>query len=345
MDMAAEQQNLKWLDAKNDIGIEGQGWTETECPYDRFPAKAEAVLTNPAVWNLSKSPTGLCTHFRTNATDITLRWELLDERQTEDPFTRCAYSGFDLYAMEEGAWRWVACTNAFEASRTPTRVIAAGLDGKEREYRLYMPMRNRLLRAEIGVPQENTFEGIPPRNTRPVVIYGTSIVHGAYASRPGLVYTARLGRRLENPVINLGVSGSARMEPEVADLLLELDPAVYVLDAFPNMGIDLVEERLEMFVRKLAGGKPGVPIVVVEDFPRTNAWIMPAKRDIPEKNNRVRRILGHLKDEGVPLFTVRGDELMGTDHEACFDGIHPGDMGYERMAATILPVLQQALDS
>jgi lysophospholipase L1-like esterase len=100
-----------------------------------------------------------------------------------------------------------------------------------------------------------------------------------------------------------------------------------------------------MFVRKLAGGKPGVPIVVVEDFPRTNAWIMPAKRDIPEKNNRVRRILGHLKDEGVPLFTVRGDELMGTDHEACFDGIHPGDMGYERMAATILPVLQQALDS
>jgi lysophospholipase L1-like esterase len=199
--------------------------------------------------------------------------------------------------------------------------------------------------VEIGVSSEYTLEGIPPRTTRPLVAYGTSILHGAYASRPGLVYPSRLGRLLDLPVINLGVSGAARMEPEVADLLLELDPAVYLLDPFPNMGLDLVNERLERFLRKLSEGKPEVPIVVVEDFPRTNAWIMPAKQEVDVKCVRIREIIRALQQQGLNLFFVEGRDLLGTDHEASIDGIHPNDVGYHRITENVYPVLRQAIKS
>jgi lysophospholipase L1-like esterase len=199
--------------------------------------------------------------------------------------------------------------------------------------------------VEIGVPVESSFEGIAPRSTRPVVVYGTSIVHGAYATRSGMIYTAHLSRRIDRPFINLGFSGSARMEPEIADLLLELDPEVYLLDAFPNMNLERVEERLEAFLRKLAAGKPDVPIVVVEDFPRTNAWIMPEKEGVGKKNERVREIVKGLEAEGLKLFTVKGDDLLGSDHEGTMDGIHPNDLGYYRMFEKILPVVQEALNA
>ena len=58
-----------------------------------------------------------------------------------------------------------------------------------------------------------------------------------------MAFTAIVGRQLDIPVINLGFSGSGKMEPEMADLLAELDPSVYVLDCIWNMSPELVAER------------------------------------------------------------------------------------------------------
>ena len=57
---------------------------------------------------------------------------------------------------------------------------------------------------------------------KPIVFYGTSITQGGCASRPGMVHTAILGRRLEWPVINLGFSGNGRMEDAVGELMAEI---------------------------------------------------------------------------------------------------------------------------
>ena len=47
----------------------------------------------------------------------------------------------------------------------------------------------------------------------------TSITQGGCASRPGMVHTAILQRRLGRPVINLGFSGNGQMEAELGRLL------------------------------------------------------------------------------------------------------------------------------
>ena len=90
--------------------------------------------------------------------------------------------------------------------------------------------------CEIGLPPGARLSVLPPPPGGPVVFYGTSIVQGGCASRPGMVHTAILGRRLNREAINLGFSGNGMMEPEVARLMAELDPALYVIDCIPNVG-------------------------------------------------------------------------------------------------------------
>ncbi len=38
-------------------------------------------------------------------------------------------------------------------------------------------------------------------------------------------YPAIMGRAIDQPIINLGVSGNGQAEPEIAELLTELDPS------------------------------------------------------------------------------------------------------------------------
>jgi lysophospholipase L1-like esterase len=336
--MSEQAPSLRWFDAV-EIGVEGKGWADTQAPYDRLPAKAEGVVSE-VVWGLSHSATGMCVNFRTNATQIHARWRLRDAQLNENNFNVCSFSGLDLYGDDNGVWRWVAATTNIEG-QTPQVCIADRLMDGTRDYRIYLPMRNPVLQLEIGVPDDAMFTPIPPQ-AKPLVFYGTSIVHGAYASHAGMVYPSILGRRLHQPVINLGFSGNAHMEIELADLLAELDAQVYILDAMPNMDLNLVNERTEPFVRRLRALRPHTPIVMVEDCPRTNTWIMPWKQDeVIPKCRRYREIYEALIADGLSqLSYIEGTLLCGTDGEASIDGIHPGDVGYLRMADIFEPVLR-----
>ena len=64
-----------------------------------------------------------------------------------------------------------------------------------------------------------------PVKTKPIVMYSTSILHGGCSSRLGMSYPAIMGRAIDQPIINLGVSGNGQAEPEIAELLNELDPS------------------------------------------------------------------------------------------------------------------------
>ena len=86
------------------------------------------------------------------------------------------------------------------------------------------------------------------------MFYGTSITQGGCASRAGMCYTALVGRWLDYEVINLGFSGSGMMEPELAELIAELDPAVFVLDTMANMSPEMVNERESQFIKILRRG-------------------------------------------------------------------------------------------
>jgi lysophospholipase L1-like esterase len=331
-----------WRDV-SEWGVEGQGWlpADLHSRYDRLPAKAEKIV-RPPVWSLSRDSAGIAFRFNTDATTIQIRYTVGDKAIALPHMPATGVSGVDLYALDKGTWKWVDVTRPKEPATTYT---IAGLDPGKRTYMGYLPLYNSTVKIEIGIPEGTAFEPIAPRTAKPIVFYGTSITHGASASRPGLCHPAILGRRLDRPVINLGFSGNGKMEPEVVALLSEIDAAVYVIDCLPNMTGAEVAERAEPLVRQLRKARPDTPIVLVEDRSFTNSWIFKARRDRHAENRAsLIRAFDLLVSSGVKnLHYIEGENLLGDDTEGATDGSHPNDLGFMRQADIFEPVLRKAL--
>ena len=335
--------NLDWHDVTK-WGVEGRGWTDQERKrwFDRFPAKAEGKVT-PAVWSLSRDSAGMMVRFKTNATAIHARYKLSKANIGMPHMPATGVSGVDLYARDnDGKWKWVQVTKP--AAQTVEQMIISGLAPGYREYAAYLPLYNGVESLEIGVPKGAKFEGLAPR-AKPIVFYGTSITHGACASRPGMVHTAILGRRLDMPVVNCGFSGNGRMDAAVGALLIELDAAAYVIDCLPNMQPADVTAKCVPLVKQLRAAKPDTPIILVEDRRFSNNWITPDKYKFHTDNHAaLKKAYDELVAAGVKkLSYIKGDSLYGDDTEGATDASHASDLGFMRQADIFEPVLREAL--
>lgn len=335
---------IDWHDVTQ-WGVEGRAWTDQERSrwFDRFPAAAEGKVTS-AVWGLSRDSAGLLVRFQTDATAIWAHYVLRSDRLAMSHMPATGVSGLDLYARDEqGVWRWVNVTRPDK--KEVRQLIQEGLRPGWREYAAYLPLYNGVESLEIGVPQGAKFTGLPPRDAKPIVFYGTSITHGACASRPGMVHTAVLGRHLDRPVINLGFSGNGRMDAAVGEFLCQIDAAVYVIDCSPNMGPDDIRKKCPVLVQMLRAARPDTPIVLVEDRRFTNSWILPERNEFHTQNHAaLRECYDALCKQGVAkLHYIPGDMLLGDDTEGATDASHPNDLGFLRQAAVFEPVLREAL--
>jgi len=334
---------LVWYDI-TEWGVEGRGWEDEARArfFDRLPAAAQADVT-PVIWNLSRDSTGILSRFQTDAAAIHVRLRLRSGHLAKPHMPASGASGVDLYARDDaGSWRWVAATKP--ESQEIELPLIAGLAAGAREYAVYLPLFNGVESLEIGVPADASFMGLEPRS-RPIVFYGTSITHGACASRPGMTHVAILGRRLDRPVLNLGFSGNGTMDAAVGDLLGRLDAACFVIDCLPNMNAAAVRQRCVPLVRSLRAARPTTPIVLVEDRRFTNAWITPAKQAFHDDNHAaLREAFASLEREGIDnLWYVSGDSLLGDDGDGAVDASHPNDLGFARQADAFEPILRAAL--
>jgi hypothetical protein len=336
---------LRWVDARK-LAVEGQGWKYTLWQYDRFPKRAKKTVPE-AVWGLSHCSSGIAVRFVTTASEIHCRWKLEPGDLALNHMPATGKSGVDLYMrLPRGGWRWAGIGRPL-AQKSESQIIS-GLQAGRREFILYFPLYNGTRSLEIGVPRNARLSAAPARpagKKKPVVFYGTSITMGGCASRPGMAYPAIIGRWLDRPTINLGFSGSGKMETAVVDLLAELDPAAYVIDCCPNMHKEMLAERVEPLVRKLRQAHPQVPIVLVENIEHQAAALCPGIRcDVVRKNLAFRRIYRRLVASGIRrMYYVKGSDLYGRDGEATVDGVHATDLGFLRIAERIAPAVRKAL--
>src|ERR1043166_5437981 len=130
-----------------------------------------------------------------------------------------------------------------------------------------------------------------------------------------MCHVAILGRWLDREVINLGFSGSGKMESQLATLFAELDPAVYVLECLPNMTTEMVKERLEPFVRTLRAAHPDTPILLVEN---------PLQARKHAQNVALQTIYRRLKKDGFEKLTLLpADVQLAGVENGTVDGVHP----------------------
>lgn len=334
---------VTWYNVE-DWGVEGRGWhsDDMERFYARLPAKAKGVVRK-AVWSLSQHSAGMLTRFETDAKKIRTRYTLTGGiAMPHMPAT--GVSGIDLYAEnDKGQLRWVSVVKP--TAKEVNATIVDGLDSGSHIYTAYLPLYNGINSLEFGVPEGSSFKPIAPRKDPPIIFYGTSITHGACASRPGMPHPAILGRHLNLPTINLGFSGNGIMEADVGALIAEIDAAVYVIDCLPNMKPDLVIKNTEPLVRQLREVRPDTPILLVEDRTYGYAWIKESARKRHQGSRAgLVRAYDNLVSSGVKkLHYLEGDNLLGDDNEGTTDGSHPNDLGFMRQANMMEPVLRKIL--
>ena len=338
-----EQTQVAWYDAKL-LTVEGRGWTDTKAFYDRLPARAESIV-RPDVWRLSRQSSGICVRFVTDAVSFHVRWTLELEALSEPTMPATAVSGLDLYVKQDGQWRW--CSVARPKGRLNEVAIIKDASPATREFLLYLPLYNVVSSLELGMPVGSHLRAADslPDNRKPIVFYGTSITQGGCASRPGMVYSAIVGRRLNRTIINLGFRSNGTMDSEFVPLFAELDPAAYVIDCLPNMTGPVVDERAEPFVKALRAKRPETPIILAEDRTYPDGILYGPRRERNQKNREaLRASFNRLQSAGIKkIYYLPAENLLGDDGDATVDASHPTDLGHFRQAHAFETILREAL--
>ena len=346
----ANTNELVWADGAN-LPQEGRAFADTQSPYWRIGKKhlSKIAPVNSGVANLASDTAGICYRFVTDADELTFRWSLSRPQLGMPHMPATGASGLDIYQLTpDRGWRFVNWRfitprnypdrqdgNIYTIKWTPGRPCL-----------VYLPLYNGLTDFAIGVAKGKTIKPLPARAsgvTKPVVFYGSSITQGACASRPGMAFTAIAGRQGDFPVVNLGFSGSAHVEPEVCDMLADIDASCYVVDPLGNVlnssPVEL-DTRYEAFIRRLHAARPDVPIIL--SAPGGSYLDRPSPGVA-----KAHAIYEKLKKEDPRgwgmLHWVSEDDLEEDDGEYTVDGCHPNDWGMIQMGRAYAKAIRMAL--
>ena len=342
----AQNADIEWHDA-SEFPLFGKITDDTPARYQRLPGYLENVARKP-VWGLGKNSAGLYIRFKAEGS-IALYFKWKPSRDnTMTHMADTGTKGLDLYALsEEFGWRYLRCARP-QGSGTYEAKLVCGKP--EKEYMLYLPLYDGLASLEIGVEKGGVLsqpDVMSPNNQKPVIMYGSSILQGGCCSRPGMAHTNILARMLDREVINLGFSGNAKIDYEIAELMAShKDPGVFVLDYVPNCTADMIDEKGELFFRILRDAHPDVPVVFVQNaiLHGTDIFDKGAERIVKAKNDAQLRLYEKLKKAGEKkIYFVYGDGMLGNDGEATVDGTHFTDLGMKRYAEHIYPTIVKAL--
>ncbi|MEG2606015.1 MAG: SGNH/GDSL hydrolase family protein [Mucinivorans sp.] len=334
----------RWVDAK-ELSIGGHGPWLSATPYERLPSEMKGTVRE-ALWNLGCNSSGLYVRFRTDSPSVWAQWTLTGNTSMYH-MTEVGIKGVDLYFLDGSQWRYIATGGA--AGINTSRRLIGNMKPEMREYMMYLPLYEGVSEVKIGVDSAACLA--PPHidspkreDERPMVFYGTSIMQGACASRPGMNSTSIIARAMNREAINLGFSGNAKLDYQIARAMATIkNPHSYVLDFAPNCTPQLIESNMERFIGILRNSHPTVPIVVVEQtyFPPMVLDTV-ARAEQINKSATMRRVYDSLVKGGDKnLYWVPGAELLGTDNESQVDALHATDLGFMRYAESLLPVLKQ----
>lgn len=302
--------------------------------YNKMPASVKSLYTNSA---------GLFVTFKSNSPEIYAKWCVTDKKMGLN-LTAIANKGLDVYVKNaKGKWQYAGSKGT--AKTCEEVVVLENLDSSEKEFLVYLPLYDETKSLEIGVKEGATFVDLPNPFKRNIIVYGSSIVHGASASRSGMAYPAILSRRTGFNFLNFGVSGNARMEKEVVHMLGDADPDVFILDCVPNSSPEQVTERTAYLVTYLRDKHPNTPIIMIPSVVRELSFFNQhwgKRNQLQNQNWKVE--YNKLIAKGVKaLYYLDAQNLLGDDHEGTTDGTHPNDLGFMRMVEEIEPFVLDVL--
>lgn len=298
-----------------------------------LPPHIKSLLTNSA---------GLFITFKTNSNTIAAKW-CVSKKKALNNLTPIANKGLDLYIKDKD--KWVYAGSGRPDSDCSTYTLVKNMNNQEKECLLYLPLYDETKSLEIGVDNKSSFNLYTNPFNKRILIYGSSILQGASASRPGLAYPAILSRATGFNFINMGLSGSAKMEKSVADAIAGMEAEAFILDCVPNSSPKEITERTAYLVKGIRKEHPKKPIIIIQSIIRESGnWDQSAALTVKQQNENIKTEYEKLKKEGIKkLYFISADKLIGTDHEGTIDGVHPNDLGFGRMVDILKPKISKIL--
>lgn len=287
-------------------------------------------------------PAGMAVLFTTDSRRIEARWTTVP-RSYGWNITPVFQRGMDLYARENGVWTLAGDARPGLNDKHRSTIVE-NMDGARREYMLYLPMWSELLTLEIGVDDGAEIAAAPSPYRHRVVVFGSSVTHGASASRPGMAYPARMSRMTGIEFVNLGYSGNCKLQPEFARLLAETEADAFLFDAFSNPSPAEIRERLDAFVAALVRAHPDKPLIFMQTHWHTAGNLdSRAAAFHRERIDTVDAMMRRLVKQYDNVYFLDGEWFLGRDGEATIDCDHPSDMGFSRMIDERLPRIRKIL--
>jgi hypothetical protein len=342
----------------------------------RLPAWARAQCPDPQLAMVESQPSGVRLAFRTRATTIEL-----DSVRTVIGFAGApprADGVFDLVVDGElvarstatGGHRVSIDMATGGATTTPGPAHTARfteLPGVDKDVEIWLPYQETTTLVDLRA--DAPLEPAPDRG-RPVWLHhGSSISHGSNAAGPTSIWPARAAAAAGVELVNLGLGGSALLDPFTARVMRDLPADLISV----KMGINIVNADLMRrrafgpavhgFLDTIRDGHPDTPLLVISpiwcpiheetpgpgDFDR--AALAEGKLRFratgdPADVARGKLTLGVIRDELAAVVSQRaatdphlryldGRELYGPDDYAELplpDELHPDDAAHARIA-------------
>lgn len=326
--------DVKWYSVDGDIinkymlgkGLKNGSFNRLDDSY--VSENIETLKLHPAGYNLE---------FKTTSSFIKIKAKLAGTAYMSH-MTAVGTIGFSLYVQKGKKWYFVNSTKINTAEYELD--LLRDINKKEYKYRLYFPLYQALYSLSIGVELNAPFEFVQDEMDS-MVVYGTSISQGGCATRPGMDYCSILGRMKNINVINLGFSGSCKLEPEMLTIINNIireRKVIYMLFEVEanSPSYEHFKERFSYFMENLYN-KENIKLYLVSHFDESIIFIN-------DKLNKYRKGFYNLQKELAEKYGVTfidGKKLISKlECDGSVDGVHLTDLGFWEVAKQLSKIIK-----
>ncbi len=308
-----------------------------ENEFKRLPDEVTKKL--PHLFDVAKNTAGIRLSFYTDATTFTINVTFLNITYYKH-ICAMIYKGLDVFVDKQ----LYGCEALEERKDKLVYEVSLPSSNELKLIDIYFPLYGDVKELNIIIDDlAHVSPNTKSRYNKPIVFYGSSITQGACASRNSLNYTNMLSMMLDTTIYNLGFSGKAKGEREMAEYIATLDMAAFVFDYDHNApSVEHLAITHEPFFKIIRMKQPNLPI------------ILSSRSDVDDNlvdNDKRRRIIMQtyveaLNEGDKNIYFVDGKEMFKDyNRDMCtVDNTHPNTLGFYRMAITFKKSILQALE-
>lgn len=312
--------------------------------FGRLPLELSKI--NPSIETLARYTAGGRVRFRTDSPFVAVKVKRLNTFYMRH-MPLSGSTGCDIYVGRGKDTRFIkmACPIRaedpwFEDGNTvtlkdemPEKVL--------RDITVTLPLYGGVSEIYIGIDEDSQLLPPTPYAHGTVLFYGSSITQGGCACRSGTSYDGLISKWYDCDIYNLGFSGNAKGEPELAEFIGDMHPDVFVYDYDHNAPTpEHLEATHKPFFEIVRKKNPDMPIIFMSR-PMVETV---GKKQSDRRRDAIYKTYTDAKADGDEnVYFINGADLFPDEMKqyCTVDGSHPNDLGFMYMAKSVGAVLEE----